>query len=297
MKPDVIEQFGKSTIQHGKYNDRIYLMKAASEDTLSLPSALKEMASRRGYSKIFAKVSADQSPPFLDVGFSCEAQIPQFFQQQESVLFLGYYLDAGRKKSQTAERNENVMHTCHLKQADVTKFQRPRESQLRVCTLEDVEIMADLYGRVFPTYPFPINDPAYLRETMASHIVYFGIWLQGKLVALSSAEMDVETRSVEMTDFSTLPEHRGQGLATILLEAMEVEMYSRDVATAYTIARAPSFGMNITFARMGYTFSGRLINNTNISGQFEDMNVWYKHLRRCPAVGRRAPSRRFQNGA
>jgi hypothetical protein len=44
------------------------------------------------------------------------------------------------------------------------------------------------------------------------------------------------------------------------------------------IARAPSFGMNITFARMGYSFAGRLINNTNIGGQFEDMNVWHKNL-------------------
>ena len=70
----------------------------------------------------------------------------------------------------------------------------------------------------------------------------------------------------------------GQGFATILLEAMEDEMQYRDMATAYTIARAPSFGMNITFARMGYGFAGRLINNTNIGGQFEDMNVWYKHL-------------------
>jgi hypothetical protein len=39
--------------------------------------------------------------------------------------------------------------------------------------------------------------------------------------------------------------------------------------------------MNITFARMGYRFAGRWINNTHIGGQFEDMNVWYKQKQRC----------------
>jgi len=36
--------------------------------------------------------------------------------------------------------------------------------------------------------------------------------------------------------------------------------------------------MNITFSRMGYRYSGTLLNNTNISGRLESMNVWYKFL-------------------
>jgi hypothetical protein len=36
--------------------------------------------------------------------------------------------------------------------------------------------------------------------------------------------------------------------------------------------------MNITFAKLGYRYGGRLINNTNISGSIESMNVWYKSL-------------------
>ena len=143
--------------------------------------------------------------------------------------------------------------------------------------------MSALYGRVFETYPFPIVNPAYIRRTMASHVVYFGIWLTGTLAALSSAEIDLQAHNVEMTDFATLEPYRGRSLATGLLKAMEADMTHRNIATAYTIARAPSFGMNITFARMGYTFAGRLVNNTNIDGGFEDMNVWYKRLAPCIA--------------
>jgi beta-lysine N6-acetyltransferase len=36
--------------------------------------------------------------------------------------------------------------------------------------------------------------------------------------------------------------------------------------------------MNVTFSRAGYTFTGTLINNTNIGGSIESMNVWYKRL-------------------
>lgn len=151
-------------------------------------------------------------------------------------------------------------------------------STLRVCALGDARIMSALYNRVFATYPFPIGDPAYIRRTMDGQVVYFGIWLGGELAALSSAEMDVEARNVEMTDFATLPAYRGRHLATLLLEAMEARMHARKIATSYTIARATSFGMNITFATMGYQFGGRLVNNTNIAGEFEDMNVWYKPL-------------------
>lgn len=39
-----------------------------------------------------------------------------------------------------------------------------------------------------------------------------------------------------------------------------------------------SAGMNITFSKTGYRYGGRLKNNTNISGNIESMNAWYKHL-------------------
>lgn len=278
MQPDIVEQLGKSIIQHGKYNDRIYLMKVSPADAPVLPETLKDKALDCEYTKIFAKVPAACAQSFLENGFECEAKVPRFYKGQESGLMLSYPLREWRAVSKTTGKNARVMEACRQKQADSTELDPPDGGILRVCEPEHAEAMARLYGQIFPTYPFPISDPVYIRKTMASHVVYFGIWMQGKLVALSSAEMDVDARNVEMTDFATLPDHRGQGLATILLHAMETEMRHRNMATAYTIARAPSFGMNITFARMGYNYAGRLINNTNIGGQFEDMNVWYKHL-------------------
>jgi hypothetical protein len=38
------------------------------------------------------------------------------------------------------------------------------------------------------------------------------------------------------------------------------------------------YPVNITFARAGYLYGETLLNNTNICGSFESMNVWYSKL-------------------
>ncbi|MBD3226067.1 MAG: putative beta-lysine N-acetyltransferase, partial [Caldithrix sp.] len=149
---------------------------------------------------------------------------------------------------------------------------------IRKIGADDIEHLAEVYKAVFDTYPFPIHDPDYLKKTMQENIVYFGAFKDDRLVAASSCEMDESAGNVEMTDFATLPAFRGNALAVHLLTEMERAMQKRGIQTAYTIARALSAGMNITFAKMGYQFGGTLINNTNISGKIESMNVWYKPL-------------------
>jgi putative beta-lysine N-acetyltransferase len=138
--------------------------------------------------------------------------------------------------------------------------------------------MAAVYARVFESYPFPIHDPAYLLETMDNDVRYQGVFQDDRLIALASAEIDVRGGNAEMTDFATLPDARGQGLAGLLLCGLESMLAEAGIATAYTIARATSFGMNITFAKNGYEYAGTLVNNTHIAGGLESMNVWYKRL-------------------
>jgi beta-lysine N6-acetyltransferase len=36
--------------------------------------------------------------------------------------------------------------------------------------------------------------------------------------------------------------------------------------------------MNKTFAALGYRYGGTLVNNTQICGDLESMNVWHKPL-------------------
>ncbi len=275
--PDRMEKLPcGSLIQHGPYNDRIYFMKPGENMPDDLPAQLLELAKKYGYSKIFAKVPDNVTSRFIASGYLKEAVIPHFYNSNEDGVFLGYYLTGSRSREENAEELDNIVDlalskaNCPLAKLDSTRF------SLRECTENDVERMAEIYCKVFPSYPFPIHDPEYLLETMRSHVIYFGVVVKGKLIALSSAEMDTGSSSAEMTDFATLPEWRGNSLGSHLLATMETAMKQRKIKTLYTIARAISPGMNITFARLGYKFAGRLRNNTNISGNIESMNVWHK---------------------
>ncbi|MEA2069647.1 MAG: putative beta-lysine N-acetyltransferase [Verrucomicrobiota bacterium] len=275
---DTLEKIGTALIQHGPYNDRIYLMDLGDSDPERLTPALGKLAIRNGYSKIFAKVPASKAEPFLRHGYREEAAIPGLYQGTEDALFMCRYHNAERKHEPMMAVLDDIMVSARERQNAGNQKLLRTDAQLRKCTEADIGAMAQIYATVFPSYPFPIQNPDYLLETMQSHVDYFGIEIAGKLVALSSAEMNPKAQSVEMTDFATLPAFLGNGFAVHLLAAMESAMRKRGIKTAYTIARAASPGMNITFARLGYAYDGRLINNTQISGHIESMNVWHKPL-------------------
>ncbi len=138
--------------------------------------------------------------------------------------------------------------------------------------------MVSLFRKTFTTYPFPIHDPGYLEKTMAEHVLYFGAFSPEGLLGVSSAEMDRDYGNAEMTDFAVSPDARGRGLSKRLLRTMEESMRQAGLNTLYTIARLKSTAMNKTFLGAGYSYAGTLVNNTQISGAIESMNVYYKFL-------------------
>lgn len=275
---DVITSLNGATIQHGSYNQRIYLMDLGRADPGKLARKLICLAGEKGYSKIFAKVPDSQASPFLVSGFRLEAEIP-FFYPGEGARFLGYYLESKRRHEPDSESLDELVTKLVPRKQNRPAKPLPEKIKIRRCTPEDAEAMAAIYRSVFPTYPFPIFDPQYLRQSMANQVDFFCVEQANRLLALSSMEKDGSAKNVEMTDFATPAKHRGKDFARHLLARMEREMLLKKYRLAYTIARAKSPAMNLTFARLGYVYAGRLANNTNISGKIESMNVWYKKIR------------------
>ena len=277
--PDKLETLGGSLIQHGPENDRVYLMKAAVKDGPSLPGQLEDLAAREGYSKIFAKIPGQLKTLFQHAGYRQEAHIPGYYRGVEPCHFMSRFRSEERSISRDRKVTEKVLHHA-LNTAVLNGLPGPvpKGHVLQQMTPQDVEEMAAIYRHVFASYPFPIHAPAYLLETMKTHVRYFGVRQGETLIALASCEMDLDALAVEMTDFATLPSCRGKGLAVKLLYEMEQQMRTQGLKTACTIARAVSHGMNITFAKMGYQYTGTLVNNTQISGAMESMNIWHKPL-------------------
>jgi putative beta-lysine N-acetyltransferase len=278
MTPDALELFGDSLIQHGKINDRAYVMKIGKKDHPAIVDHVMSLARANNYSKIFVKAPAFARTAFIESSFVEEARIPGLFRGKEDGFFLSKFLSAERQKERQPDLVSQVLQAAQQKAGIIGA---PSLLPGAVCLImgkNDVEAMAQLYRQVFASYPFPIHDPAYLARTMDENLVYYGIVADDKLIALASTENHFDGQNAEMTDFATLPEFRVHGLASYLLNQMELGLKNAGVKTAYTIARAYSFGMNITFAKHGYTYGGTLTNNTQIAGDLESMVVWYKQI-------------------
>ena len=277
--PDKLDKIGDSLIQHGEENRRIYLMKLR-DDPKKVIRGMEDLAERKQYGKIFCKVPERAKRPFEEKNYIVEASIPDFYRGKETVYFMSKFLNPLRKKMNTEIRDKvkSNLALARSKMKSKTALSVPSDYKIKRLKTPQMPVLAKLYDSIYETYPFPITDAAYLLKTLQSHIDYFGVFDRERLIAASSAEKDVKTGNAEMTDFATLPDYRGKGLATALLSRMERDISGEDIGTLYTIARALSPGMNITFARCGYKYSGTLVNNTQIFGRIEPMNVWYKHV-------------------
>ena len=278
---DIIEKIGKSQIQHGKNNDRIYLMKIHENDADSIIEKVENKASENDYSKIFAKIPERFVEKFINNGYSIEAWVKKFYYGNENGYFLAKYLKADRKELASADKEEidKILSTANAKALPEFDYNLPDGFSMRPLDRVDADSLAALYKIVFESYPFPIHNPEFILETMDSNVEYFGVFnSDNELIAASSAEKYTEYGNVEMTDFATNPDYLGHGFAIGLLKLMEKEMKKQRMTNLYTIARSHSFGMNITFSKNGYLFAGTLINNTDIFGRIESMNVWYKNI-------------------
>jgi len=278
MRNDAIETFGQSVIQHGPENDRVYLMKLAKEDLPEVITNIDSLAVSHDYSKAFVKVPESAQGLFAEHGYQVEAKIPGLFKGQEDGFFMAHYFHADRLVDHAADKVKKVLDTAHIKAEQSRQAVLPADCHCRLAKPDNCKQMAKLYQQTFASYPFPIHDPQYLASTMAKNVIYAGIWQGDQLLALASAEIDRQNSNAELTDFATDLNWQGRGLATILLQFLEVELQRFEIKTCYTIARAMSYGMNICFAQNGYQFAGTLVKNTQISGSLESMNVWHRPL-------------------
>ena len=280
MEVDRVETIGTGTvIQHGKKNDRIFLMHLEKRDCPEVLQLLKEIARENHYSKIFCKVPGWAAPFFFSDGYLTEAYIPQFFNSDEPVFFVSKFLNSDRLLSIENDRLIELGKLLGSRRETGKKASNlPLNSKVRKLNGDDVDHIAEVYKKIFQSYPFPIYNPGYIRESMEKNVRYYGVKKKGKIVALASVGVDQKGANAELNDFAVLPDHRGRRLAQKLLGKMEKEMKLMGIHTLYTIARMNSPAMNRTIINVDYNYAGTLIRNTHISGEIESMNVFYKHL-------------------
>jgi putative beta-lysine N-acetyltransferase len=173
---DTIEKSGNSVIQHGPYNDRVYLMHLAAIDYPGLVSELIKIALEKKYSKIFAKVPDWAAPEFDAFGFVKEAEIPDFFNAGHNGLFYAKYLFSERQVQSRKDRRfiQQIITLANEKKKKGLIAKKNSQFVLAKLSEPHTTELSSLYGTVFKTYPFPIFDKNYLISAMSGE--YRFLW-------------------------------------------------------------------------------------------------------------------------
>ena len=262
-------------------NERIKVLDYQGTNVPTMAEYLNYLARENGFGKVVLVSREEDWETFLSRGYVLEGFIKNYFRGKTGYC-LSRFFGQERRISQFVEDEDEILQQILAQPPSVNLKKLPSDSCLRSAGIEDIPALVELFTAVFPSYPTPLNRPEYLEQVIGKKAHFKVIEHQGKIISAASAEINRTNMAVEMTDCATLPDYRGHGLMSILINALEDEMKKEQMQTLYSLSRALSHGINLVFHRHGYTYGGRLLNNCNIMNKFEDMNLWVKHLDTTP---------------
>lgn len=274
---DTVETIGSSLVQHGPGHDRAHLKKLHPADADGIVEKLEHLACSRGYSKLSATVAAGETGRFVAAGYHIEALLPDFFPQGGAACFMARFLNGERRLERQPQLVREVLAAASA-QRDDGPSTLPPGFALGRGTPAHAEELALLHRELYPGMESAMHDPQRVRSLMGGDRIFLCVWQGESLVAVASAEVDACSSSAEVAEIAVLPEYRPDGIALYLLQRLEETLLALGVRSAFTIARANSFPVNITWARNGYSFAGTLTNHGNSYGPLESANVWHKVL-------------------
>jgi putative beta-lysine N-acetyltransferase len=262
------------------YNRRLKIVDYEATDYRAMVKRMNWLAKANGFDKIFLKATKDDWQVFLTFGYVLEGIMRHCFQGEDAFV-MSKFRTLARISSPHLIEESDLIERLMAKPRDSDLPPLPEGYRMELARTEHIPGLVTLYRRVFETYPSPLTHPDFIHHTMCRNILYRVILNpDGDVVSAASADMDAKHSNAELTDCATLDSERGKGLMLHLLRRLEDDLRERKVVTGYTLARAMSLGMNRVFYRLGYEYSGRLVNNCDIYGSFEDLNIWVKRLDR-----------------
>lgn len=279
---DYYQIIGKTLLFMDHTNSRIKILTHDSLDSKQLYD-IKQLARLNHLSKIISFAPVACGDIFKEAGFIMEGNIAGFFKGNDALCY-SYFLDEERKLSpfsdaglMLSEYTADRLSTEHLESKPAISLQPPYEISDAIDS--DLDQMTALFQSVFSTYPSPVSDKEYIRSNMRNKKVIYKVALHyGKVIGIASAELDKTNLNAEMTDCVTMPEYRGRGILTAILQELEDQLQKDGYRCLYSLCRAMIPSVNRAFMNQGYNYAGRMIQNCHMCGTFEDMNIWVKNL-------------------
>lgn len=234
--------------------------------------------SKQYLSKIICYCDTETIETFIKAGFEPEGKIEGYFKGTDAFC-MSYFINSNRKICSNYSIKESLVKECLNVHNTYINHRNKLKCLIRTATKNDINEMVKLFSTVFLTYPFPIYDEEYIKQSMNEKILYKVAVYDGKIISVASADMDSENLSAEITDCATLLDYRGNGVLSNIIYSLESDLKAKGFKTLYGLSRAINPSINFIFSKHNFNFSGRLVNNCNICGTFEDMNIWVKNIR------------------
>lgn len=258
-------------------SERVKILNSSNISVQSLKKIIC-FASSQQMGKIICNSDIENSELLIEAGFCVEGKIDGFFKGKDA-LCMSYFIDSKRKvsidsvqKDILIDRSLNIQNTYSKSSNNISTY------SIRTAMPKDIGQIIELFSTVFSTYPSPVYDENFIKETMNGKVLYKVAVLEGKIIGIASADMDTDNLNAEITDCATYPEHRGKGILSNIIYQLEEDLKKMDFITLYSLSRSINPGINMVLSKHNYKYTGRLINNCNICGAFEDMNIWTKNI-------------------
>lgn len=276
---DTVEKIEGAVLHHGEMHNRVYMVQAGQNNWDSLIPKIKDLAQEKSYDKILGRVPEEAIEAFKSNGYHVEAKIPGLYNGETTGYFMADYLKKERgfcndREQKTIASVKTIAQAANRNLED-SHFELPSNLKVRRLDQKDLFTIVNLHEKAFKSYSFPIHKADYLLELIEQYHEFYGLFEQGELIVSSILKINQKESSVEIVDFATHPKYRGQNLSYYLVQETKTTMEERGLKTIYSLVRATSYGLNITFSKHGFIFGGTLINNTIIHDNMESMNVWY----------------------
>ncbi|WP_297418175.1 putative beta-lysine N-acetyltransferase [Clostridium sp.] len=234
-------------------------------------------ASKLHLGKIICNCNIDLFDTFINTGFILEGKIDGYFKGIDAFC-MSYFISSDRKLCTNFSQKDLLVKDCQaIKNTYVHQANNPIYT-IRNATKDDIEELTKLFSTVFLTYPSPVYNKEYIKQTMNEKVLYKVAVYAGSIVSVASADMDKENLNAEITDCATYPAYRGKGILSNIIFSLERNLKAKGFLTLYSLSRAINPSINFILSKHNYHYTGRMVNNCNICGTFEDMNIWVKNI-------------------
>jgi putative beta-lysine N-acetyltransferase len=273
-KTNFNKKFGSLDVYIDYTNNRLKISDNNKLDLKDIEEVI-DYSKKNKFTKILVNSKLVNIKGYIGCGFLMEGFIKGFFKGEDACC-LSYFLNKDRNFSLNKEKEDEIIRKCFENTNKIKSNKNLKGLEIRTLLEDDILQMINLFKKVFKTYPTPVFDKNYLLSVIDKKILFKGIFENNILISMASADLDNDNLNCEITDCATNENYRGRGFLGILIDSLEEEVKERGYKCLYSLSRAINYGINSSLSKKGYYYCGRLVNNCDICGGFEDMNIWVK---------------------